>query len=252
MTANTLPANISNMATGLAQAAQAATSGAGVGFLKMLKGTGVFVYGQEEVEVEPTATWAINPASFQHGWIAWGDKAHGTAGKKLGEHMGSAAELIYPQGDLVNVEGSWSQQVGFDLRCTSGEDEGLQLRYLTNSFGGRKAWSAILSAVVEHIQSGSAEVVPLVRLNSTSYKHPEYGTTYNPEFIVTDWVDMDAAPAEKKEEAAPKADKPKKKKKGKKGKKAAEPEALEGELEPEVKEETPEPAPRRRRRKAAA
>ena len=123
-----LPGNVAAMATGLAQAAATVSKGAGVLFLKMLKGNGNWAFGAEETEVEPKSTWAVNPNSLQHGWVAWGDKAHGTAGKNLGEHMGSAAEPIYPQANLVSVQGKWSQQVGFDLRCMDGEDAGTQCR----------------------------------------------------------------------------------------------------------------------------
>ncbi len=40
--------------------------------LKMDKG-GHWIYGAEQTEVESDSTWAVNPFSFIHGYIAWGD-----------------------------------------------------------------------------------------------------------------------------------------------------------------------------------
>ena len=149
------------------------------------------------------------------------------------------------------MEGSWSQQVGFDLACTNGEDEGTTCRYLTNSFGGKKAWKAVLDAVVKKLTDGDPEFVPLVRLSSTSYKHDEYGKIHNPEFIITGWMAMAAAveepeQEEEEQEEAPVPRKRKAKKKAAPAEKEAEPE-----VEPEVEEEEETPKPRRRRRKAS-
>ena len=242
-----LPANISAMVSGLVAASDTVSTG-GFLFMKLAKGTGEFVYGPEEIEVEDGSIWAINPMSLQYGWVAWGDKAHGTAGKNLGEHMGPASKPIYDQASLRDVEGSWSQQVGFDLACTNGEDEGTTCRYLTNSFGGKKAWKAVLDAVVKKLTDGDPEYVPLVRLSSTSYKHDEYGKIHNPEFIITGWMAMEAeAPEQEEEEQEEPPTKPKRKRKAKA--KAAAP--AEEEAEPEEEEEEETPKPRRRRRKAS-
>ena len=53
---------------------------AGVVIIKMDK-TGHWVFGADQTEVEDEATWAVNPSSFVHGFIAWGD------GEVLGEKM---------------------------------------------------------------------------------------------------------------------------------------------------------------------
>ena len=58
---------------------------AGVVILKMDK-TGHWVFGADQTEVEDDATWAINPFSFVHGFIAWGD------GEVLGEKMASVSQ----------------------------------------------------------------------------------------------------------------------------------------------------------------
>jgi hypothetical protein len=52
----------------------------GVVIIKMDK-TGHWVYGADQTEIEDDSSWAVNPFSFVHGFIAWGD------GEVLGEKM---------------------------------------------------------------------------------------------------------------------------------------------------------------------
>jgi len=54
----------------------------GVAIIKMDK-TGAWVLGAEQTEIEADSLWAVNPFSFMHGYIAWGD------GEVLGEVMAS-------------------------------------------------------------------------------------------------------------------------------------------------------------------
>lgn len=242
MTTN-LPANIANMAVGLAQSVQTVSTGSG-DFMKMNR-SGEFVYGREDIEVEEGSIWAVNPAGFQHGHVAWGDKTHGTEGKHLGEHMGPAHEPIYPESDLGAVEGEWHQAIGIQLACTDGEDVGQQCLFKSNSVGGRKGYGALLEEVVEKIKEGTGEVVPLVRLNSTHYKHDKYGKIFTPDFIIVGWTTMDATAApeeEKAEEPEPEPEAPKKRTRKAKAK------------QEETPEPEPEPAPQgrsRRRRKSS-
>jgi hypothetical protein len=43
--------------------------------------TGHWVFGADQTEAEADSTWAVNPFSFVHGFIAWGD------GEVLGEKL---------------------------------------------------------------------------------------------------------------------------------------------------------------------
>ena len=66
---------------------ESSASAAGMAILKMDK-TGHWVFGADQTEVEDDSLWAINPFSFVHGYIAWGD------GEVLGEKMVSVAEPL--------------------------------------------------------------------------------------------------------------------------------------------------------------
>ena len=63
--------SVASLADSLRNVASGASSGGSV-ILKMDK-TGHWVFGADQTEVEDSATWAINPFSFTHGYIAWGD-----------------------------------------------------------------------------------------------------------------------------------------------------------------------------------
>ena len=57
----------------------------GSAILKMDK-TGHWVFGADQTEAEENSKWAVNPFSFVHGFIAWGD------GEVLGEKMVSVSQ----------------------------------------------------------------------------------------------------------------------------------------------------------------
>lgn len=168
--------------------------------LKMDKG-GHWVYGAEQTEVEAEATWAVNPFSFIHGYIAWGD------GDVLGEMMVPVTE---PKPELPPVphgaKKGWEVQVGLSLKCLSGPDEGLEVRYTTTSVGGKRAVNTLGLAIAAQCETAPGKPVPVVSLKKDSYQHKSYGKIYTPVFEIQDWVSMDGTAdetAESAEEAAP-------------------------------------------------
>ena len=90
----------------------------GMVILKMDKG-GHWVFGADQTEIEEGSTWAVNPFSFVHGFIAWGD------GEVLGEKMVSVSDPL-PELDAAppGAKKGWETQVGMSLKCISGEDAG--------------------------------------------------------------------------------------------------------------------------------
>lgn len=230
-----LPANINQMAAALAQSAQTAGASAG-GELYMKFAKGEWTYGAEETEADPDGEWAINPNSFQHGFVCWGVQGSPKEGTNLGERMVSAMEPLPAKGALPDIEdGEWSTCVGFQMRCTSGDDEGVQVLFKTSSHGGRKAYAAVLQAVISQLQKDASEPVALVKLGADSYKHAKYGKIWNPVLDVVGWASMHVQEAA---EAAATGD-------------ADEDEDGAQDDPPPAKEPEPE-APRRRRRRSAA
>lgn len=167
--------------------------------LKMDKG-GHWIYGAEQTEVESDSTWAVNPFSFIHGYIAWGD------GDVLGEMMVPVTE---PKPELPPVphgaKKGWEVQVGMSLKCLSGPDKGLEVRYTTTSVGGKRAVNTLGIAIAAQCETSPGKPVPVVSLKKDSYQHKSYGRINTPVFDIQEWVSMDGQldEAEAVEEAAP-------------------------------------------------
>ena len=204
-----LPA-VSSLSTAL-RSLEKEVGPAGVVLLKMDK-TGHWVYGADQTEVEDSATWAINPFSFVHGFIAWGD------GEVLGEKMVSVSQPL-PELDAAPPQSKrgWETQVGMSLKCLSGEDKDMEARYTTTSVGGKRSVQALALAIAAQVEKDQTKPVPVVRLKKDHYTHKSYGKIFTPVFEIVEWIGMD-------------------------GSAANEPEA------PAVEDNTAEEAPRRRRR----
>ena len=170
---------------------------AGVAILKMDK-TGHWVFGADQTEVEDDATWAINPFSFVHGFIAWGD------GEVLGEKMVSVSSPL-PDLEVAppNAKRGWETQVGMSLKCLSGEDKGLEARFSTTSVGGKRAVQALAVAIATQVDANQAKPVPVITLGKEHYQHKSYGRIFTPIFDIKEWASMDGSVAEAEAEEAP-------------------------------------------------
>ena len=192
-----LPA-VSTLSSAL-RSIQAEVGPAGVVILKMDK-TGHCVFGADQTEVEDDAVWAVNPFSFVHGFIAWGD------GEVLGEKMTSVSNPLPALDEAPpQAKKGWESQVGMSLKCISGEDKGMEARFTTTSVGGKRAVQTLAVALAEQVEKDQSKPVPVVRLKKDHYSHKSYGKIYTPVFEIVEWVSMDgeAPEVEVKEEAAP-------------------------------------------------
>jgi hypothetical protein len=194
-----LPA-VSTLSTALRALEQGAGT-AGVVILKMDK-TGHWVFGADQTEVEDDSTWAINPFSFVHGYIAWGD------GEVLGEKM-TGVQHPLPELDAAppGAKRGWETQIGMSLKCLTGEDKDMEARFTTTSVGGKKAVQALGVAIATQVEKDQSKPVAIVRLKKDHYVHKSYGRIYTPVFEIVEWASMDgaadAAPEAAAEEPAP-------------------------------------------------
>jgi hypothetical protein len=159
--------------------------------------TGHWVFGADQTEVEDDSLWAINPFSFTHGYIAWGD------GEVLGEKM---APVTQPLPDLEPAppgsKRGWEPQVGLSVKCVRGEDKDMEARYSTTAVGGKRAVQVLALAIAAQVEKDQSKPVPVVRLKKEHYTHKSYGRIYTPVFDVVEWVSLDGPDAEVKEEPA--------------------------------------------------
>ena len=184
--------SVTSLSTAL-RSMNAGVSDAGMVILKMDK-TGHWVYGADQTEVDDTATWAINPFSFVHGYIAWGD------GDVLGEKMVPVTEPL-PEVDPAppQAKRGWEVQVGMSLKCMEGEDANMEAKYSVTSVGGKRAVQKLALDIAAQVEKDQANPVPVVRLKKDHYTHKSYGRIFTPVFEIVKWIGLDG-------EAAAKAD----------------------------------------------
>jgi hypothetical protein len=182
--------SVQSLSSALRSVASTVGSSDGMVIIKMDK-TGHWVFGADQTDVEEDSIWAVNPFSFVHGYIAWGD------GEVLGEKMAPVSEPL-PALDPApaGAKRGWEMQVGMTLACTNGEDEGLQARFAATSVGGKKAVQALAIAIAEQVEKDPSKPVPLVVLKKDHYQHKSYGRIYTPVLEIVKWAAMDGNAAD--------------------------------------------------------
>jgi hypothetical protein len=175
--------SVTSLSTAL-RALETDVGAAGVVILKMDK-TGHWVFGADQTEVEDDSTWAVNPFSFVHGFIAWGD------GEVLGEKMVSVSQPL-PELEAAPpmARKGWETQVGMSMKCLSGEDKGMEVRYTTTSVGGKRSVQALAVAIATQVDTDPKLPVPIVNLEKEHYSHKSYGRIYTPIFKIASWMSM--------------------------------------------------------------
>jgi len=150
---------------------------------------GHWVFGADQTEVEDDSTWAVNPFSFVHGFIAWGD------GEVLGEKMVAISQPL-PQIDDAPpaAKKGWEQQIGMSLKCLTGDDKGMEARFTTTSVGGKRGVQTVAAALAEQVEKDQTKPVPVVKLTKDHYQHKSYGKIYTPVFEIVEWVSMEGEP----------------------------------------------------------
>lgn len=166
-------------------------------FLKMDKGNGEWLYGQEETVVEEGSLWAVNPLSLQYGYIAWNEdnKVEGEVMVPIARPLPDKASLRAETLDgQPSGKRGWQYQQSVVLACVTGEDAGTQVLYKQSSVGSQKLFNALVNAIQSQAEKGAA-IVPIVEFKSDSYKHDKYGRIYNPIFEIKEWRTLDDASA---------------------------------------------------------
>jgi hypothetical protein len=183
-------ANLKSFAASLRTSVQSAVQSTET-ILKMDK-TGAWVYGKDQIEIQEGSKWAINPFSFVHGFIAWGD------GEVLGERMAAMQDPLPEVGQVPAGARSWDLQLGISLKCISGDDKDMECVFRTTSHGGKNALKELGTKIAAQADSFADDpnpaVVPIVTLDSDSYRHKQYGTIYTPKIDIKEWVTL-AGPA---------------------------------------------------------
>lgn len=195
-------AALGNLKAGLANVKRETHIKGGEPILRM-GSDGIFIYGAANTEVEPGSRWAVNPLSIQHGYVCWKviPKDSKESPELLGEEMRSMFDAKPNKDALPDYGHPWEEQLTFQLRCISGEDEGEQTLYKTSSQGGKRAVLAITDAVSEQLDKDMSNPVPVIVMKNDHYKHKQWGKTYVPIFEVVGWMGMDGVEGDGQPEA---------------------------------------------------
>jgi hypothetical protein len=151
--------------------------------LRFLK-TNKWVHGLDEVDVHQDDVWAVNPASFEHGWIAWG------AAGVIEEAMVS---IIDPMPNLIHTppveqcKRGVEKQFSCELQAMTGDYAGVVVTFSASNKGGTEALVQLAQVIGNRVRLQPESAIPLVRLKSTSYRHSKHGTVYKPAFEVMEW-----------------------------------------------------------------
>lgn len=193
--------NREDLQKSLSNAAMSMPVGGDKAYLKMDKGSGEWVYGQEETVVEPDSLWAVNPTSIKHGWVAWDTNAGGAPVQEIMVPISRPlpaqdALPALPMGTPDRKTGRseqlvYQRQQAIDLVCISGEDEGVQVEYKQSSVGAMKLFASVTNALLDQLGKDPDRIVPVGKLTADQYKHKQYGKIYNPIFQITEWRTID-------------------------------------------------------------
>jgi hypothetical protein len=193
------------LVSGIAESRSTTQIAGGVPLMRLLK-SGDWVFGQNDEPVQEGSEWAINPLSIMHGYSCWSDRPGKEKNELLGSEMVSITQRKPAKPEPI--EGfPFNEQRQFGLKCLNGDDEGVEVLYRTSSVGGMRAVDGLLAALVAQIKVDRSKPVPVVQLNSDSYKHSKWGPISTPVFEIVDWIGLDGEPEpdeeEEEEEAAP-------------------------------------------------
>jgi hypothetical protein len=197
-------ANIGKYKEALARVQATAPVMGGTPILRLAK-EGVWRYGQQMTEIEPGSLWAVNPLTFEKGWVAWKTGVNKPVGKQTRNIL--TGELVDPN-TLPDVGAEWSESVSVDFQCINGEDKGKVVSFATNSAGGVERWHELVAQLSHQFDVDPNKLVAVVSLEHDGYfhadqsygaRHPESkkpGWIVKPVFNVVDWLALDGMGAE--------------------------------------------------------
>lgn len=189
---------------------QVSVGAGGVQFLRLGKDDGIWMYGQEDTEIEEGSLWAINPSSLETGVIAWPP-----ATSKLKDPIKKMRRVFDVNAPVIDKTqlpvaangGAWDDCVSFEMQCIGStdpkvepEDLGVAICYQQNSYGGKAAFDQIAEELMVQLDKDPRLIVPVVELKSDSYTHPKWGKVFKPVFDIVKWVAMDGSDGEAEDE----------------------------------------------------
>jgi hypothetical protein len=207
-------ASIAALATAFANVPTAAYIGrTGLPMLlfKSRENGGTWTIGQKRMIPEADSRWAVNPFTFEWGYISFGDNK-----KVVGEEMVSVTKPKPEFAKLSDTGFPWQEQWSVRMKCLNGADAGLQVIHKANTDGTRKAIVLLFDQIHQQLDSEmqagktvhDGKIVAVTLLEKDGYQHPKHGPIAIPvldaiEFITLDGPASKPAPTEPTPPAGP-------------------------------------------------
>ena len=162
---------------------------------KAREGNGTWSHGQRRTVVEEGARWAVNPTTFQRGYVCFSG-----ADKKppIGERLASVSLPMPDLSGLPDLGFPWTPEWAVCLKCIDGADAGLEVIFKATTDGGVQAVVGLLDEVRSRLNSKThgGLVSPIVVPNKYDYNSTQFGKIWAPLLDVVAWMSMDGpAPA---------------------------------------------------------
>lgn len=165
---------------------------------------GYWRFGQESGELTEKDLLAVNPMSFQHGYVAFGKEGMAVDLDGNPAQVMVSADFTMPNRDdlpeleLVRFkrgeperEPDWKLCRSVDLVVVEGPNKGQELRYAPTSRGGTRMVLKLQAEVGRRFEAEDLQCVPLVELFAEPYKHRTYGKIFNPIAEIIEWTDLE-------------------------------------------------------------
>ena len=146
-----------------------------------------WTFGRQQTIPEPNSLWAINPSTFQWGWVCFDG-----SNTPVGEKLVSLSDPLPDAAKLQDTGFPWQQQMAVNVKCITGVDAGAEAIFKTNTEGGKGEVARLIEAVGDRLNMPhGGKVSPIVQLGDSSYGHDKYGKTFIPVLTIVDWMSLD-------------------------------------------------------------
>jgi hypothetical protein len=152
----------------------------------------IWTYGRQQIEPEEGSRWAVNPMTFQRGYVAF------DGSKKVGERMLFVGLPKIDPADLPDVGFPWQEQMSVEMKCLSGADAGVEVCFKAATVGGNSCVLQLIEQIRNRISAGQHgdKIVPILLLEKSGYQHQQYGWIGTPQLNLVAWTSLnDPAPA---------------------------------------------------------
>jgi len=177
---------------------------------KSRENSGTWMFGQQRISPEAGSLWAVNPQTFQWGYICFSND-----NKPAGERLVPISQPMLAITELPDKGFPWQEQMAVDLKCINGADAGTEVVLKVSTVGGIQAVTGLIDTVRDRLNGGQhdGKIAPIVRLERDSYQHGQYGRVPTPVFTLVDWMSLDG-PAPAPAPAPPPAEQPRRRRLG--------------------------------------